>query len=97
MLCGLQGSRRETKERMLFQPSELLVCTNLVGGKGGMHLYWINMDDVIFPAPLLVFIIIPGPLWRSTKTICIDSGEAYLRLIHCLYIGPQSHPSANKQ
>ena len=39
-------TRREKIERMLFQPcppSELLVCTNLVGGKGGMHLYWINM------------------------------------------------------
>lgn len=53
--------------------------------------------DVIFPAPLLVFIIIPGPLWGSTKTIFIDSGEAYLCLMHCLYIGPQAHPCGNKQ
>lgn len=53
--------------------------------------------DVISPAPCLVFIIMPGPLWGSTKTSFIDSGEAYPCLMHCLYVGLQPHPSGNKQ
>lgn len=90
----------EKIERMLFQPSppsELPVCKTW--WEAGEACIYIGSTcyDVIFPAPLLVFIIIPGPLWGSTKTIFIDSGEAYLRLMHCLYIGPQSYPCGNKQ
>lgn len=69
------------------------------GGRQGRHAFILDQHAMMlfFPAPPLVFIIIPGPLWGSSKTIFIDSGEAYLCLMHCLYIGPQSHPSGNKQ
>lgn len=68
------------------------------GGRQERHAFILEQHAMMHfsPAPLLLFIIIPRSSWGSTKTIFIDSGEAYFCLMHCLYTGQQPHPRGNK-
>lgn len=93
----MSGQRRWNTLLQLILPSELLVSETLWQARAALIYIGTTCYDTVFFSPLLLlFIIKRGSSRGLTKTIFIDSREAYFGLMHCLYIGQQSCPSGNK-
>lgn len=93
----VSGQGRWNTLLQLILPSELLVSETLWQARAALiYIGTTCYDTVFYSPPLLLFIIKRGSSRGLTKTIFIDSGEAYFCLMHCLYIGQQSCPSGNK-
>lgn len=93
----VSGQGRWNTLLQLILPSELLVSETLWQARAALiYIGTTCYDTVFYSPPLLLFIIKRGSSRGLTKTIFIDSGEAYFCLMHCLYIGQQSCLSGNK-
>lgn len=50
---------------------------------------WTKNTDMLLQLILSSEPLVSETFWEASKTIFIDSGEAYFCLVHCLYIGQQ--------